>query len=256
MKSKKKLLDKGSTDVREPKVSEGLEPVLDILGKGMVKIASGTQDQEPKVSEDLQPVLDIIGKGMVKIGSEHNKINSESDPEFRSSIVTGSQETYEQPEGVFDIRESIQIPNFNYEPPKFQKPELGRKSPDIFLGQSGDPSDSKKEYKKQKLPKRKIVTFGMHFGTYYEAVLGSLYKANTFFSSPDIRLTEILQKANEIYDTSLVMTEEIYKYLPECIKVKSRLIDCTKFESYEQVYSIWTCDIFAEEQEPMEFIDT
>jgi hypothetical protein len=153
---------------------------------------------------------------------------------------------------VFDLRYSINMPKFPTESPEFKKPDA-RQAPDPFLGGTGNEPD--KNYIKQKLPKRKILTFGMHFGTYYEAVLGSLYKANTFFTSPDIWLTELLQKSNEIYDTSLVMTEEIYKYLPNCIKVKSRLVDYTKFESYSQVHSIWTCDIFPEEQEPMEFID-
>lgn len=83
-----------------------------------------------------------------------------------------------------------------------------------------------------------------------------MYKANTYFYSNDIDLTNLLQISNQVYDTNLLMTEEIYRYLPECIKVKSRLIDQVTFPTrFSQVYSFYSVDFFPEEQQPMEFID-
>lgn len=106
-----------------------------------------------------------------------------------------------------------------------------------------------------KIPRRKLVTFSLHNGYSYEAVLGSIYKCNPYFSSGHINLARAFQKCNEIYDTSLIINGDTYDYQPECMKSACRLIDCAIIYQGGKVFSQYTVDMFPEEQQPFENID-
>jgi hypothetical protein len=55
----------------------------------------------------------------------------------------------------------------------------------------------------ESMPKRKLVSFGMHIGTCLENVIGSNHLLNAYFYGQDIDIACQLQKANEIYNTNL-----------------------------------------------------
>lgn len=75
------------------------------------------------------------------------------------------------------------------------------------------------------VPKRKVISFGIHTGWCFENVLGSIYKCNPYFSGSHVEIASLYQRINDIYDTSLIFGQETYRYLPECIKFHTKQID-------------------------------
>ena len=115
---------------------------------------------------------------------------------------------------------------------------------------------SKKLGKDFEVPKRKLVTYGIHKGFTSETILGTMYKCNPVFSGKFIHLTNLIQKCNEIYDTSTIITGDIYQYLPYCIKIYCRLIDVVSVIKDTGGIQLYSIDCFPELQEPFELIDT
>ena len=106
------------------------------------------------------------------------------------------------------------------------------------------------------VPKRKLVTYGLHKGYTTESILGTLYKCNPVFTGKFINVTILIQKCNEIYDTSTIITGEIYNYLPSCIKVNCRLIDVVIIIKGDPPHQLYSVDCFPENQEPFEEPDS
>ena len=69
-------------------------------------------------------------------------------------------------------------------------------------------------------------------------------------------MTLLIQKCNEIYDTSTIITGEIYNYLPSCIKVNCRLIDVVTIIKGNPPHQLYSVDCFPENQEPFEEPDS
>jgi len=105
------------------------------------------------------------------------------------------------------------------------------------------------------LPKRKIVTWALHQGYTKESILGSIYKCNPQIKGPDIEITDNLQKCNEIYDTSCIITNIVYQYLPEQIAVNFRKIDRVIMSKDNNIYTLYSIDWFPENQTSFETDD-
>merc|ERR1712224_713826 len=99
--------------------------------------------------------------------------------------------------------------------------------------------------KELNIPKRKILSMSVHSGWCYENILGSVYKCNPFFSGNYIEITVLLQMCNEIYDTSTIISGEVYKFLPSCIKEHCRLLDCGVVrKGAPEIHSLYSIDFF------------
>jgi hypothetical protein len=102
------------------------------------------------------------------------------------------------------------------------------------------------------IPKRKIVTFGLHKGWTSIYINGSIYLANPCFGGKGISLTDALQRCNEIYDTSTIVTGEVYMHLSDCVRTSLRLIDCAIVQKGGRVHQLYSVDCFPENQKPFE----
>ena len=65
----------------------------------------------------------------------------------------------------------------------------------------------------------------------------------------------LLQLTNEIYDTTQLLTGDVYKWLPESIKPYFRLIDKAIIQPGGDPQMLYSCDCFPEDQDSFEEID-
>lgn len=56
-------------------------------------------------------------------------------------------------------------------------------------------------------------------------VNGSSYKCQPYFYGKDVESSSQLQKANDLYDTNIMMSDDAFKYFPTCVKKNCRKVD-------------------------------
>lgn len=67
--------------------------------------------------------------------------------------------------------------------------------------------------------------FGMHIGWAIEGAIGSEYKIDASYLSPNVNLASRLNAVSKQYGIPLLFSGEIYSLLGEQIKKQCRLID-------------------------------
>ena len=114
------------------------------------------------------------------------------------------------------------------------------------------------------IPKRKIVSFGMHIGSCEQTALGSFYQCYPYFHSKDINIAGFQQKSNEVYNTYLIFTNEIHNFLPNSVKDFCRQVDNVmlnkgvqskrkkKSKDTEDFYSLYTMESYPDIQKAIE----
>ena len=105
------------------------------------------------------------------------------------------------------------------------------------------------------LPKRKLVTWAINKGQTQENILGSIYKCNPVYNGPEIEILNKIQKLNEIYDTSCIITHLVYQHLPESIGAFFRKIDRVIISKESDILTLYSIDWFPENQQPFETDD-
>jgi class 3 adenylate cyclase len=69
------------------------------------------------------------------------------------------------------------------------------------------------------------LCFGLHFGWAIEGAVGSDYKIDASYLSPNVQIAEAMSMAAKMYDVSFVSSHEVLKVCSEGIASKLRLID-------------------------------
>lgn len=84
--------------------------------------------------------------------------------------------------------------------------------------------------------------FGLHIGWAIEGAIGSSFKIDASYLSPNVNMANTLEAATKEYGTPLLFTGDLHQYLSEKIKAHSRLIDCVRFTGHQK-YELYTVDI-------------
>jgi len=72
---------------------------------------------------------------------------------------------------------------------------------------------------------RVSTTFGLHSGWAIEGALGTEYKVDATYVSPNVYIAEQIEQAAELYGTSVLLTEKTYKKASPSMASKCRWID-------------------------------
>ena len=68
--------------------------------------------------------------------------------------------------------------------------------------------------------------FGLHVGWGIEGAIGSFYKIDCSYLSPNVNIAARLETATNIYGVDILLSGELYSMLSNSLQSKCRLIDC------------------------------
>lgn len=85
--------------------------------------------------------------------------------------------------------------------------------------------------------------FGLHFGWAIEGAIGSEFKIDASYLSPNVNMASRLEAATKQYGVPLLVSGQLYNILSYDVKQNLRLLDVVKVKGSEQDTRLYTCDI-------------
>lgn len=76
--------------------------------------------------------------------------------------------------------------------------------------------------------------FGLHIGWAIEGAIGSDFKIDASYLSPNVNMSSTLEAATKQYGTPLLLTGDLYNILTDKVKSHCRQIDCVYFKGNRQ----------------------
>lgn len=113
------------------------------------------------------------------------------------------------------------------------------KSPVITKYQNEPLLQSISKKKKFKLK----MGFGLHVGWGIEGAIGSFYKIDCSYLSPNVNIAARLETATNIYGVDILLSGELYSMLSNSLQSKCRLIDCVTLKGSNNPVKLYTVDI-------------
>lgn len=83
--------------------------------------------------------------------------------------------------------------------------------------------------------------FGLHIGWGIEGAIGSDFKIDASYLSPNVNMASTLEGATKAFGTPILITGELYNTFTDKTKEQMRHIDCCKFKT--KTYDLYCCDI-------------
>lgn len=84
--------------------------------------------------------------------------------------------------------------------------------------------------------------FGLHVGWAIEGAIGSEYKVDASYLSPNVNISARLEAATKQFDTPLLFTGQFANILSKSTRAKCRQIDHVTVKGSEQPLRLFTCD--------------
>lgn len=83
--------------------------------------------------------------------------------------------------------------------------------------------------------------FGLHIGWAIEGAIGSDFKIDASYLSPNVNMSSTLEAATKAFGTPILLTGELFNTFTDKTKDHMRQIDCCRFKGKR--YDLYTCDI-------------
>jgi len=84
--------------------------------------------------------------------------------------------------------------------------------------------------------------FGLHIGWAIEGAIGSTFKIDASYLSPNVNMSNILEAATKEYGTPILFTGDLASHFSDKLKTQIWLIDSVKMGSHA-TYEIFTIDL-------------
>ena len=84
--------------------------------------------------------------------------------------------------------------------------------------------------------------FGLHLGWSIEGAIGSVFKIDASYLSPNVNMSSKLEEKTKIYGVQLIFSGDIYDFLSVEAKDNARIIDIIEDENEEE-FRLYTIDI-------------
>jgi len=88
--------------------------------------------------------------------------------------------------------------------------------------------------------------FGLHQGWAIEGTIGSFFKIDASYLSPNVNMASRLESATKIYDVKILISESLYELFSSMVKNLCREIDRVYFKGIEKPLRLYTIDITTE----------
>jgi class 3 adenylate cyclase len=103
--------------------------------------------------------------------------------------------------------------------------------------------DEIKNSKSIKKPFKISMGFGLHIGWAIEGPIGSMYKMDCSYLSPNVNIAARLEGATRQYGVTILLSGDVYDNLSECLKNICRKIDIVKVKGSDKPLHIYTVDV-------------
>ena len=84
--------------------------------------------------------------------------------------------------------------------------------------------------------------FGLHQGWAIEGALGSFYKIDASYLSPNVNMASKLEETTKAYDSPILISGALHQYFTDACKHECRQIDNIVFEGQNEPTALFTCD--------------
>jgi len=96
----------------------------------------------------------------------------------------------------------------------------------------------------QKLRDSKVnMGFGLHTGWAIEGAIGSDFKIDASYLSPNVNLASRIEAATLQYGLPFLISGELYKILTKKTQSYMRQVDCVTVKGSSQPIKLYTCDL-------------
>jgi hypothetical protein len=85
--------------------------------------------------------------------------------------------------------------------------------------------------------------FGLHVGWSIEGAIGSNFKIDASYLSPNVNMSARLEGATKQYGVPLLITGHLHDVLTERTQYYSRLVDAVTMKGGTEIYKLYTIDI-------------
>ena len=85
--------------------------------------------------------------------------------------------------------------------------------------------------------------FGLHVGWAIEGAIGSDFKIDVSYLSPNVKLSDEFEASTKLFGTPLLMSGHVYDLMTDATKLKCRQMDTVKIPGAEGIFRLYTCDI-------------
>lgn len=82
--------------------------------------------------------------------------------------------------------------------------------------------------------------FGLHVGWAIEGAIGSDFKIDASYLSPNVKLSDELEASTKVYGTPLLMSGYVYDLMSDQVKEKCRQLDTVKITGYSSKFRLFT----------------
>ena len=97
---------------------------------------------------------------------------------------------------------------------------------------------------KKRIPDFKLnMGFGLHIGYGIEGAVGSTYKIDASYLSPNVNIAARLETATRQFGLNLLISGPLYKLFSDEMKKICRYIDCVYVKGSEQPLDLYTVDV-------------
>lgn len=87
------------------------------------------------------------------------------------------------------------------------------------------------------------IGFGLHFGWAIEGAIGSDFKIDASYLSPNVNMASTLEAATKQYGVPLLLTGDLYNIFNDKLKAQCRMIDWVTFKGNPKKYDLYTVDV-------------
>jgi len=96
----------------------------------------------------------------------------------------------------------------------------------------------------KRLPNYRVrMGFGLHSGWAIEGAIGSEFKIDASYLSPNVNMAENLETATKQYGCPILMSEAVIQLMTEDIAEECRLIDHVRLSGSTNSFKLYTCDL-------------
>lgn len=102
----------------------------------------------------------------------------------------------------------------------------------------------------ERIPNYRVkLGFGLHYGWAIEGAIGSEYKIDASYLSPNVNLSSRLESATKHYGVNILFSHDLFEKLSVNMKEFCRKIDCVTLKGSQQPIELYTIDIDPEVQD-------
>jgi class 3 adenylate cyclase len=90
---------------------------------------------------------------------------------------------------------------------------------------------------------RVALSFGLHYGWAIEGAVGTEFKIDASYLSPNVHVTQTVERASQVYDVAIMITQALTTICSKEMSEECRLVDCVAIQGYKKPLGLHVMDL-------------